>query len=79
MPDPSEPASSQQRSRQVFRRYLLVLVAPVAGILLALGVGLYPRRSNNPTQPARLEALTVGVRHSSRDAIPAELRLPTAP
>jgi hypothetical protein len=44
VPDPSEPASSRQRSRQVFRRYLLVLVAPVAGILLALGVGVSPQR-----------------------------------
>ena len=36
VPDPS--------ARQVFRRYLLVLIAPIAGILLALAVGVPPQR-----------------------------------
>lgn len=44
MSDPSEPDSSRHRDRQVFRRYLIVLVAPVAGILLALAMGVSPRR-----------------------------------
>jgi hypothetical protein len=42
--DPSEGDSSRHRNRQVFRRYLAVLVAPVAGILLALALGISPQR-----------------------------------
>jgi hypothetical protein len=42
--DPSEPDSSRHRDRRFFRRYLAVLVAPVAGILLALALGASPQR-----------------------------------
>jgi hypothetical protein len=44
VPDPSEPGSPRGPNRQAFRRYLFILVAPVAGILLALAVGVSPRR-----------------------------------
>jgi hypothetical protein len=44
VPDPSEPGSPLGLNRQAFRRYLFILVAPVAGILLAWAVGVPPRR-----------------------------------